>query len=231
MTVSNPKKITINNSIRQWIKNYLAENALLSADANKRKEAMKQVLDKPDAKTLAQVKSVLPNETNSEIKTLMQVYLAKADLTSTDMQIQAAAIQTLSQAADPSSQEALQSYISTVTNDKLRQQAQAAVKKIDQKLRLLKIIETLTFGLSMGSVLVLAAIGLAITFGVMGVINMAHGELMMIGAYCAYGVQQLMPHAIEWSILVAIPIAFMVSALVGVVIERTVARFLYGRPL
>ena len=230
-TVSNPKKITINNSIRQWIKNYLAENALLSADANKRKEAMKQVLDKPDAKTLAQVKSVLPNETNSEIKTLMQVYLAKADLTSTDMQIQAAAIQTLSQAADPSSQEALQSYISTVTNDKLRQQAQAAVKKIDQKLRLLKIIETLTFGLSMGSVLVLAAIGLAITFGVMGVINMAHGELMMIGAYCAYGVQQLMPHAIEWSILVAIPIAFMVSALVGVVIERTVARFLYGRPL
>ena len=92
-------------------------------------------------------------------------------------------------------------------------------------------LETLFFGLSLGSVLVLAAIGLAITFGVMGVINMAHGELMMLGAYTTYLVQTLMPGCTEWSLLVAIPAAFVVAGLFGILIERTVIRFLYGRPL
>ena len=79
--------------------------------------------------------------------------------------------------------------------------------------------------------LVLVAIGLAITFGVMGVINMAHGELMMLGAYTTYVVQTLMPGHIESSVLVAIPAAFLVAGLTGVLIERTIIRFLYGRPL
>ena len=87
------------------------------------------------------------------------------------------------------------------------------------------------FGLSLGSVLVLAAIGLAITFGVMGVINMAHGELIMLGAYTTFVIQQLLPDAIGLSLFVAIPAAFLVSGLVGVGIERGVIRFLYGRPL
>jgi urea transport system permease protein len=91
--------------------------------------------------------------------------------------------------------------------------------------------ETLFFGLSLGSVLVLAAIGLAITFGVMGIINMAHGELIMIGAYTTYLVQLAMPNAIDYSLFVAIPAAFIVSGLFGIAIERTVIRFLYGRPL
>ena len=92
-------------------------------------------------------------------------------------------------------------------------------------------VETLFFGLSLGSVLVLSAIGLAITFGVMGVINMAHGELMMLGAYTTYVVQLLMPQHIGASILIAIPAAFAVAALVGVILERTIIRFLYGRAL
>ena len=92
-------------------------------------------------------------------------------------------------------------------------------------------IETLFFGLSLGSVLVLVAIGLAITFGVMGVINMAHGELMMLGAYTTYVVQLAMPQHIGLSILAAIPAAFLVAAAAGVLIERTIIRFLYGRPL
>ena len=92
-------------------------------------------------------------------------------------------------------------------------------------------IETLFFGLSLGSVLVLAAIGLAITFGVMGVINMAHGELMMLGAYTTYVMQLLMPQHIGASIVVAMPAAFLVSGLVGVLIERGIVRYLYGRPL
>ncbi|OUR70002.1 urea ABC transporter permease subunit UrtB, partial [Arcobacter sp. 31_11_sub10_T18] len=84
---------------------------------------------------------------------------------------------------------------------------------------------------SMGSVLLLAAIGLAITFGVMKVINMAHGEMIMIGAYTTYTLQQILPNMIEYSIIIAIPLAFLVSAMVGVIIERLVIRHLYGRPL
>src|SRR4029077_6441382 len=113
----------------------------------------------------------------------------------------------------------------------VRTAAAAAVSRIDRARTMYGGIETLFFGLSLGSVLVLVAIGLAITFGVMGVINMAHGELMMLGAYTTYVVQLLMPGHIGISILVAIPVAFLVAGLTGVVLERTVIRFLYGRPL
>ena len=105
------------------------------------------------------------------------------------------------------------------------------MKSIGRRRTFYSGFETLFFGLSLGSVLVLIAIGLAITFGVMGVINMAHGELMMLGAYTTYVVQTVMPNHIEISILVAIPAAFIVAALTGILIERSVIRFLYGRPL
>ena len=117
------------------------------------------------------------------------------------------------------------------THKEVSQAATKAVLKIEQRVKIFGYLETLFFGLSLGSILALAAIGLAITFGVMGVINMAHGELIMIGAYTTYVVQLLMPEHIGISILVAIPAAFMVSALVGIAIERGVIRFLYGRPL
>jgi len=93
------------------------------------------------------------------------------------------------------------------------------------------MLETLFFGLSLGSVLLLAAIGLAITFGVMGVINMAHGEMIMLGAYTTYVIQQAFPGLIEYSLAIAVPAAFLVSGAVGVALERSVIRFLYGRPL
>ncbi len=113
----------------------------------------------------------------------------------------------------------------------VRQAAAAAVETIDRWRTFYSGIETLFFGLSVGSVLVLIAIGLAITFGVMGVINMAHGELMMLGAYTTYTVQLAMPEHIGISILLAIPAAFIVAGLMGVLMERTIIRFLYGRPL
>jgi urea transport system permease protein len=114
---------------------------------------------------------------------------------------------------------------------KVREAATKAIQSIDSIRSLYSGAETLFFGLSMGSVLVLAAIGLAITFGVMGVINMAHGELMMLGAYTTYVVQLLIPDAINWSIPIAIPTAFVVAGLTGILLERLVIRFLYGRPL
>jgi len=117
------------------------------------------------------------------------------------------------------------------TDADIRNVAKAALIKINTRLQFYSSIETVFFGLSLGAVLVLAAIGLAITFGVMGVINMAHGELMMLGAYTTYVIQQLMPNHLGVSVLLAIPAAFVISALVGIAIERGIIRFLYGRPL
>src|SRR6202041_1750603 len=111
----------------------------------------------------------------------------------------------------------------------VRDAAAQTVRHIDSWRKFYGVIEMLFFGLSLGSVLVLAAIGLAITFGVMGVINMAHGELMMLGAYTTYVVQLLMPQHIGASIVIAIPAAFLVSAVVGIAIERGIVRHLYGR--
>lgn len=107
----------------------------------------------------------------------------------------------------------------------------SAMDSIKTRASLFGFAEALFFGASLGSVLILSAIGLAITFGVMGVINMAHGELMMIGAYTTYVIQQIMPEHIDLSLFVAIPAAFLIAALVGIVIERGIIRFLYGRPL
>jgi urea transport system permease protein len=118
------------------------------------------------------------------------------------------------------------------SEDKAVQQlAGKTLEAIDDRVATYGHVETLFFGLSLGSVLVLAAIGLAITFGVMGVINMAHGELIMLGAYTTYVVQLWLPELLEYSLLIAVPLAFLVSGTVGILIERGVIRFLYGRPL
>jgi urea transport system permease protein len=117
------------------------------------------------------------------------------------------------------------------SDERVRQAAAQAVHAIDRWRAFYGVFETLFFGLSVGSVLVLVAVGLAITFGVMGVINMAHGELMMLGAYTTYVMQLAMPNHIGAAILLAIPAAFLVAGTTGVILERTIIRFLYGRPL
>ena len=225
------RKITVNNKIRQWVRHYVAENALSSSHPAERKAAMEQMLQKNDASALAQVQTALPKETDKNVRALMETYVARADLQSADTSRHAAAIAVLGKSGLPENLSLLQNYVQTASTPALKAQAEKAISSIETKLDLLKGAETLSFGLSLGSVLVLTAIGLAITFGVMGVINMAHGELMMIGAYCAYVVQLLMPNHIGWSIAVAIPVAFLVSGFVGVLIERFVVRYLYGRPL
>ena len=120
-------------------------------------------------------------------------------------------------------------------DDKVRYEAIAAVKAIDSRLAIAENVGRAFSGLSLGSILLLGALGLAITYGVMGIINMAHGELLMVGAYATYGMQTLFrayfPEAIDWYLPAAIPVAFFAAALVGVVMERTVIRWLYGRTL
>lgn len=226
------KKITINNAMRQWLKTYMAEHALLSHDVTKRASAMQQFMSQADdEKLVEQVKNVVTQEKDEHVLTLMLVFLAKHDLNVGDAQAQAKAIETLGDTADLNNQAALEKFAKSTQDEHMRSAALTAAKKIEKKVEWAQWAETLSFGISLGSVLVLAAIGLSITFGVMGVINMAHGELMMIGAYCAYVIQQALPQYMEASILIAIPVAFVVSGLVGLLIERLVVRHLYGRPL
>lgn len=225
------KKVVINNPIRQWIRNNLALVELESPDSKVRSAAMQQILNSNNYDALDTVKTALSKESNDDIKRLMSVYIAKIDLQGEDSSRHHAAIEILSQSALPENLSLLQNYAEKAPTLQLQQQANQAINKINNKMILIKGAETFSFGLSLGSILVLTAIGLAITFGVMGVINMAHGELMMIGAYCAYIVQQLMPNHIGLSVFIALPTAFVVCAFVGILIERFVVRYLYGRPL
>jgi len=121
--------------------------------------------------------------------------------------------------------------LSRDSNEVVAAAADKALVNINRQVERYALVDQLFFGLSLGSVLLLASIGLAITFGVMGVINMAHGEMIMLGAYTTYVVQLIMPNYIDYSIWVAIPAAFLVSGLMGVLIERLVICRLHGRPL
>lgn len=225
------KKISLNNKLRIQVRGALAIMDLRSPSAEQRQQSVKQMLDRPQATHAGLIRPLLADENDAEVRELMTVVIALSDLESSDQKIQKAAVDVLAGNIHPAARNGLKK-LQERTNDKVfTAEITVALKNIESKLQYYSFIENLFFGLSLGSVLVLAGIGLAITFGVMGVINMAHGELIMIGAYTTYVVQLLMPNHIGMSVLVAIPAAFMVSGLVGIAIERGVIRFLYGRSL
>ncbi|MCG7954502.1 MAG: urea ABC transporter permease subunit UrtB, partial [Candidatus Thiodiazotropha endolucinida] len=225
------KKISLNNKMRTMIRSALASFDLKNPDREKRLAAVKQILDKADLEKAKIIRPMLAQEQDEEIAESMSIIIALSDLSSDDAKQRDSAVTLLSGNIHPSVRNAL-NQLQQQTDDKaLARSIKQALDSIDAKLQFYAVIENLFFGLSLGSVLVLAAIGLAITFGVMGVINMAHGELIMIGAYTTYVIQLLMPDSIGTATLIAIPIAFVVSGLVGIAIERGVIRFLYGRSL
>jgi len=225
------KKITLNNQLRSQVRQIRAEMGLKSPDLSRRLAAVRAMLGGMDSDTLALVRKAYAEEKNSEIREVMQVAIAIGELPEADEARARDAIDTLAGSLEPDARNALTQFAAATDNQALKSAAEKALTSIEQRANFYGGIETLYFGLSLGSVLVLAGIGLAITFGVMGVINMAHGELIMLGAYTTYVIQQLMPSHIGLSLIVAIPCAFLVSALVGIAIERGVIRFLYGRPL
>lgn len=225
------KRIIINNNIRTLLRNYKAQYQLINGNKNQRLQAMQQILSSNDIAQLDNVKIALPQEKDPQIQTLMHLFLARIDLKQSDISRHSAALTVLGENALPENLSLLENYLTNAPTDNLKQQAQKAINNIKNKLLIADGVQTISYGLSLGSVLILTAIGLAITFGVMGVINMAHGELMMIGAYTTYVVQLLMPNHITASLFVAPPAAFLVSACVGILIETLVVRHLYGRPL
>jgi urea transport system permease protein len=191
-----------------------------------------------DEDTVATLRARLPAETSAGVREAIALDLAVADLDSSDAESRLKAIDVLKSSLDDDVYNRLDAMVQLDTEGKSAESdpraftaALHALHRIAAWRSFYRGVETLFFGLSLGSVLVLAAIGLAITFGVMGVINMAHGELLMLGAYTTYCMQQLMPDHIALSILLSIPAAFLVAGLAGVVIERSIVRFLYGRPL
>jgi urea transport system permease protein len=231
-------QIGTNNGLRSVLRTTVARYSLSSPEASVRLDAVREMSRSLDDPTVELLRKRLPAETNSGVRKEIETGLALAALDGTDSKARLDAVATLSHSVsqDVRNRVALLADKSAdgsyaEKDEKVRQAAAAAVRTIDRWRTFYSGIQTLFFGLSVGSVLVLIAIGLAITFGVMGVINMAHGELMMLGAYTTYVVQSVMPQHIGISILVAIPAAFIVAGLVGVLMERTVIRFLYGRPL
>ena len=231
-------KVNTNNALRKILKSALAGFALSDPDATVRLAAVNEMLRSMDGDNAAILRERLDTEKDDDVKRAINDGLALADLDDADADKRLAAIGHLESSLSPDVYNRLTTLTSrgddgnyVEPDERVRVAAVHGVSHIDSWRRFYSSIETLFFGLSLGSVLVLAAIGLAITFGVMGVINMAHGELMMLGAYTTYVIQQAMPTQIGWSVLIAIPLAFVVSGAVGVLIERGVVRFLYGRPL
>ena len=225
------KRVSINNTLRSEFSALLSFSNLNSDDADQRKDAALNLIGTPSSNVINRLRILIQSEDNPQVLEALKIVLAVEDLNSSDKHIVSDAISLLRETLEPAALGALNQFTERSSNAELVTLAETAIKDHQERASFYSGVETVYFGLSLGSVLVLAGIGLAITFGVMGVINMAHGELIMIGAYTTYVVQLLMPNFIEYSLLVAIPAAFLVSGLVGIAIERGVIRFLYGRPL
>ncbi len=231
-------KVKVNNSLRKDLRAAIAKLSLNNKDSKVRRDAVRNMLRDIDSESVVLLRDRQSIETEGLVLDVLAVGVAIYELGSDDASLRLAAVDILGDSLESAARNALLPLVEKNENGQykledreLRSAAIKALARIDAKLKYNEWAETIYFGLSLGSVLLLAAIGLAITFGVMGVINMAHGELIMIGAYTTYVVQLLMPNSIEYSLFVAIPAAFVVAGLVGVAIERGVIQFLYGRPL
>lgn len=225
-------KVKINNKLRSVIQTLLAKLNLYSKDENKRLESAKNILLSVKEEDLTLLEEVYKNEKSDEVKEILleSITILKAKY-SLDKNEQIKAIKELGEYLSAKSLESLNEIKNNSNDEEIKTATSKSIATIESNKTFYSYVEMAFFGLSQGSVLLLAAIGLAITFGVMKVINMAHGELIMIGAYTTYTIQQLMPNLIEYSIIIAIPAAFIVSGIVGILIERLVIRHLYGRPL
>ena len=225
------RPVIINNRLRTVINNQLALAALNDPDSDIRYQAAGQLIGNDDPEMLAALTTRRHQESRPRVAAQIDTALNIAALRSDDRTTRLDAIDALAGNLHPEVKNALNTSLLAADTPQETQALKKAIARIEARIEPFQTADTVFFGLSLGSVLLLAAIGLAITFGVMGVINMAHGELIMLGAYTTYVVQQLLPSSHEWSLLIAVPAAFLVSAFVGVLIERFVIRFLYGRPL
>ncbi|MCO6049178.1 urea ABC transporter permease subunit UrtB [Mesorhizobium sp. RP14(2022)] len=228
-------KIRVNNGLRGAIRDVLGSLTLSAPDPAVRLSAVATIFNRPDPEAIPALDAVLAKETDATVKARMEEARAAAVLASDLPEDQKrAAIETLGARGDRAALTLLSNYAQSAQGS-LRDAAASAADRIRTVLAGWDVAQNVWFGLSLGSVLLLAAIGLAITFGVMGVINMAHGEMVMLGAYTTFAVQEAIrasaPGLFDWSLAIALPAAFLVAGAVGFAMERGIIRFLYGRPL
>ena len=233
---SDVDNVRLNNRVRGMLDAALGSLTLMAKEPDRRFDAAQSVFKSRDPTALPNIDKALEKETEPRVKKALAearaaIVLNSADTTPEDKIAAIAVIR------DRSDQDALGLLDGLPTNlpPDVRKAVAGASAKVQNTLAIWNAVQNAWYGLSLGSVLLLAAIGLAITFGVMGVINMAHGEMVMLGAYTTFVVQEVIrqkyPGLFDLSLAIAIPLAFIVSGAVGILIERTVIRFLYGRPL
>lgn len=223
------------NLMRSELDNALAALKLFSKDEAQRRDAIKTLGGDTEEARLPLIEKAYAAETVPELKNQLELMRAAILLGSTDKAKRLEAAAQLAGSKNPNTKTVLIERLGTEADADVKVALQAALAKVDASLEWGNRLGAIFSGISLGSILLLVALGLAITYGLMGVINMAHGELMMIGAYATYVVQGLFqkyfPGVFDWYLLAAVPVAFMASALMGAALERSVIRFLYGRPL
>ncbi|WCN07517.1 urea ABC transporter permease subunit UrtB [Marinomonas mediterranea] len=232
ITKKQVKKVKVNNKLRSLLRSVIARIQLTSENPKVREGAVRELLAKLDKNLIGILETLYVEEENRDVKAMMGTALSlfAASDKSNSQSVRLSAIEDLSESLENDVRNGL-TKLTNDSNEAIVAAAEKALVSINQRVERYALVDQLFFGLSLGSVLLLASIGLAITFGVMGVINMAHGEMIMLGAYTTYVVQLMMPNHIDYSIWVAIPAAFLVSGLMGVLIERLVICRLHGRPL
>lgn len=234
--------VSVNNRVRRAVSSLLAQLRLGSEDPAVRLEAAEQLRRRPPADLAEPIRAALAKEAHAEVRAALETVLAQIDLEGSDRMLRLQAIERMGKLGDRAFRSELAPLLETDAEGgfleedaEIRAAARTAVARIDRRAFLVDTTANFFYGLSLASVLLLAALGLAITFGLMGVINMAHGEMLMVGAYTTYVVLGLfeswLPGLLDLYLVAAVPVAFGVCALLGMVLERSVIRFLYGRPL
>jgi len=239
---ANFEPLVVNNRLRGEIDAALAALKLASPDVAARLAAAKSLQGSDNEDLLPIVQAALDRETDAEVKTVLALSAASLALKNSDPALRARAAADLARSNDPQVRQVLSAIVTrgsdgtwAETDERVRAAAQLSINEINRRLFTTEIGLAAFTGLSLGSILLLAALGLAITYGLMGIINMAHGEFLMIGAYTTYVMQGVFRHsfpgAFEWYVIAALPAAFLVTAAIGMALERGVLRWLYGRPL
>ncbi len=238
----NLRKPRINNAVRRLLSTAIGKLKLFSDDPEIRLSAARDLLKRSSNNLVELIEKALKKETEDEIRNLFLLVLAKEGLNSNDKSKRLQSIKTITILGNNDFKTVLENVLEKNEEDEflendseIRDAASNAIAKIEKRQFIKNQAANLFYGLSLGSILLLAALGLAITFGLMGVINMAHGEMLMLGAYLTFVVQNLfkeyLPGYFELYLIVAIPVSFLGSALVGIILERGIIRHLYGRPL
>jgi urea transport system permease protein len=236
------REVDVSNEIRRLALPVLAQLQLGSPQAPVRLAAAEELSKSGDAQAASLLHRALDRERDRGVHEALELAVARVDLQSADPELRIAALETVRRSGNDEFQADLQRLTSrgpdghdAEPDPRVRAAAQHALDAVLSHQRLIGLLGSLLHGLSLASVLLFAALGLAVTFGLLGVINMAHGEMLMLGAYATYAVQTFfqahLPGALRYYLFAAIPVAFIITMAIGVVLERTIIRFLYGRPL